>query len=373
MRNKIWIPEVSTDINKSEKNTIDVPIVNLKGLFYIELIDANTGKIKEAYQFSNTITDRCMNALGSRTALVWGDPATGSNIGNALNNAMQLGAGSSAATGTDTNLQTPYTTGGNSGPGRTTANGGISDTNGYVTASVSASISQSAYYYYRYSRLFDEAMANGPIREIGIWNNQDLMVRTLIRDVNGNPITINKTNQEQVRVTYEYRMFPPTTGSTSVIVLGNTSHSISIMPANTENVNLWGGGGFGLMTRFGGWNANPINSIQARAWGSGTRLYGGVPTGSLFLSGSGLSPGSASYPTTYSLKDYYRDVDFIWNTSDGNHTLGIGVVSFALFPVSIPSTDHFAIQFDPAISKTDLQRLTLRFRFSWNRSGSGNV
>jgi hypothetical protein len=388
MRNRIWIPETSLTTPNNPTLSVSLPPVRLQGLFHIEVLDAKTGQVKKEYSFSNTITNTMMNRLGARTAFIAGDALTGSDINNMLSlGDMQLGSGSTPTTGTDLRLQGPYITGGPSNNGRvnSSTNGGIAETTGYVTASVSASVSQSAYHFFQFVRLFDETVANGPVREIAVFPRASVgvsvaataSIRTLIRDENGTPVTINKTNQEQLRVRYEYRLFPPSTGSTFVTVLGTTSHSISLMPVRTAEGTVWGGAGTqtGFTRFFGGFSTSTDFILQARLYGSGSenRLYGGAPTGSPLLSGTAAVNTSASFPATYSIGDYYRDIDVFWSPAVGNFPNGIGLITLSWFPPFVTTTEQFAIQIQPAIQKGNLQRLQMRFRLSWDRSGSGNV
>jgi hypothetical protein len=384
MRNRIWIPETSLTTPNNPTLSVGLPPVRLQGLFHIEVLDAKTGQVKKEYSFSNTITNTMMDRLGARTSNIDGDALTGSDINNMLSlGDMQLGSGSAPSSGTDTRLQGPYAAGGPSNNGRvdSNTNGGIAETTGYVTASVSASVSQSAYHFFRFVRLFDETVANGPVREIAVFPRTSFgataSIRTLIRDENGTPITINKTNQEQLRVRYEYRLFPPRTGSTFVAVLGTTSHSISLMPVRTAEGSVWGGAGdqVGFTRFFGGFSTSTDFILQARLYGSGSgnRLYGGAPTGSPLLSGTAAVNTSASFPTTYSIGNYYRDIDVFWSPAVGNFTNGIGLITLSWFPPFVTTTEQFAMQIEPVIQKGNLQRLQMRFRLSWDRSGSGNV
>lgn len=358
-RIKIWAPErqLST-LNIQNKNTpndvvtIDLPSPKIEGWFTVQLLDANTKNIIEQHTFPNVITDNGMNAIGSKT------------FSPAIISSLQAGQGTSTPTGTDTSLASPLAG---------VANTGDSFGETYGSGTDGAGMT---YWYARINRLFVESQANGNITELGWWNGSnasgDFCVRTLVRDSGGTPIVITKTSQNQLRVIYEYRLYPPTGSDVSgTISVGAQTYGYIIRPQNIFQEQGWGTGPFGF-SQNGGTAFSMFQGywrVQAH-WTSDSWRTLVPPTSSSFDT-SRYSNFSSVTSETYVGNSYQRDFNLILSPSVGTTQIRMialkewGSVTDSLTANIQPT---WQIYFDPPFSKSNTEQLSLRFRSTWRRS-----
>src|SRR5690606_35683965 len=187
-RRRIWVPEAPM---LNLRRYIEVGAVRhavaVEGHCTVELIHARTGLIKRRLHFRNLITDAGLDAL-----------AGGAGIGGLINY-LAVGTGSSWPSYADTSLDAEIE--------RTTSNGGFGDSDAMV-----GSGDLVEYWRRIRTRVFTEDQANGNLAELGFFSSSSggtMWNRQLFRDELGNPTTITKTNEDQLRVTYEYRIYPP--------------------------------------------------------------------------------------------------------------------------------------------------------------------
>ena len=358
-RIKVWIPE-----NVTPQNSPNTPLsfhVAFEGHFDIDLIDAKSGVVKNNWKFRNVITNQMMDAIGS--ASLFG----GGSVDTCLNR-MRVGIGSAIPSGTDTNLQSPI---GNF----VTANGGFGDEQGFV----SGSSPTGSFHFLRKTRLFDVGDASGSITEVGWFTPTNfLMVRALVRDsVTGAPTTIVKTDQEQLRVRYDLRMLPPTVTSSYQLVIGATTHSLTIYPnaitGSSTSISTWGF----FLINFGGFN---WNSGFARAYTFSSISFAGGPwdvSRAINLFNRGIQD-TGSFITPYITGSYYREGTHSFAaTNTAINAYPSGIVALGISPTlstfpSVPNDHNHAwiITVDPPIFKSDTQEFRLFTRFSWSRSGT---
>lgn len=304
--------------------------VMVEGYFTVELIHARTGLVKRRLHFRNLITDAGLDALA------------GGNGISGLINYLAVGTGSSEPSYTDTTL--------NAEVARTNSTGGFGDSNEMVGAG------DLVEYWRRIrTRVFTEAQANANLTELGFFSSSSggtMWNRQLFRDELGNPTTITKTSEDQLRVTYEYRVYPPWDDVVQEIEVNGVPIEVVNRPQSVDSAS------------WGTWNTgNPaLNSL------------GVVTTVSLQASESDTLPGrsgisSGTQASSHEVQSYtpgtwYREREARWNPSAANFATGIGL--FASQAAGSPSI-RFASKVTPKIMKQDTQRLIVMERWTYAR------
>ncbi len=252
-----------------------------------------------------------------------------------------VGTGSAVPAFTDTTLQTWRAA-------TSTLNG--PDATGIV-------VTPAYYYYARRVYRFAAGAASGNLSEVGLASggssSSALFARALIRDSGGNPTTITVLPDEVLDVTYEVRAYADTSDVAGSVVIGGVTYTTTCRRAM-----LSGGNQYTNRFLFGQWFQSDFSDE------TGTYVYAGTvgpvtgqPSGerqqnSYNASGT-LSPGPVG--------SYYMDTTAAWELSQGN--VAGGVRSY------MPGSQFgaFQVQFDPALPKDATKRLTLTFRWSWER------
>jgi hypothetical protein len=352
-RIRVWAPEVVQQTTvELESSVVDLPSPKIEGCFTVQLLDAKTKDILKEHTFPNVITNAGMNAIATRTSVP------------TLLNSLQAGQGSTTPTGTDTGLSSPLAGVANSGDGFGETYGSASDAFGIT------------YWFGRVNRLFTETQANGNITELGWWNRSDasgdFTVRTLVRDGSGTPISITKTSDNQLRVIYEYRVYPPSGSDvTGTLTIGTASFNYTIRPQNIFQERGWGtrpvepfiNGGVGYNLFQGDW--------QVRAeWTSDTwRTL--VPATSTSFDRVKYDVFTSVTNESYVANSFQRDFNLVLDPSVGNTQ----IVMIAVSPWSSRGDTFdfnqeavWQIFFNPPLSKSNTQRVSLRFRSTWARN-----
>lgn len=332
-----------------------IPVaVTLDGRYELELLDAKTKNIIDSWSFSNILTDGGLNTIGSL------------QVGESFAfTYFQVGEGSTPVSSSDTGLVSPIA-------GRISA----SDEADVV---VSGSDASGSYWQTTISRIFVEAEGNGNITEVGAFTLSSggrLTTRALVRDNTNTPVTITKTSSNQLRLRYTIRMYVPQNDVTGSFLLGTGSYDYVIRPQGIMSSYVWGygpalsgpttNGGYFYEILRGQWNTSTLGAISSP---SGTLVN---PTGTISLGGS-TSNCSSTTPTGYVDNTFYRDIDFVFNPSTGNHGT-TGIRAMKIQPIARTNTNtiggdaHYQMTFSPPIPKTNVNQFTLRLRFGWSRS-----
>ena len=275
---------------------------------------------RELPPFHNLITDLGLNRFGSASA-------------DSLYNRCHVGTGTATPSVTDTQLQTFLAAVGTT-PATAIANSGPPDYYSYRTFTWTSSIG---------------ALGNNNLTEIGIsgqTTNGLLFSRELIRDSDGNPAAFPITDDEQLEVTYELRLYPNLNDVPATVMVGSNSHDTITRPIAVTDTSFWG----------------PSNSSTNAARSTVGSAYSGdlVPYTNALNSVSGPLGGASSGATApYTDGNFYRDISNTWNISTGNGN--IRVVTFRF------NCAAFQVRFDPVITKLNTQVLTLHQRISWAR------
>src|SRR5690606_2776896 len=158
------------------------------------------------------------------------------------------------------------------------------------------------------------------------------------------------SSDEQLEVTYELRLYPNLNDVPATVMVGSNSHDTITRPIAVTDTSSWK-------------PAQPPSSlVNAARSSAAVAAYSGdlVPYTNSTTSLSG-SLGNASSGTTapYTDGNFYRDISNTWNISTGNGNIRVVMFKF--------NCAVFQVRFDPVITKTNTQVLTLHQRIPWAR------
>jgi hypothetical protein len=330
-RGRIWTPEAPFVIaRRTPEALLAMPDVGISGRFTIELVHARTGGVARRHEFNNLVVNAGLDVLG-----------TGS-----LDSAIAycaVGTGSTPPTENDVGLEAELT--------RTNNAGGFSDSSG--------SAPSYAYYWRRRTRVFTQAQANGNLTEIGFFKNATgapMWCRQLIRDSAGNPTTITKTSEYELRVVYEWRVYPPAGDVPGTVTVNGATVATTTRAIRLNEM---------------GWTDSPANlgvydTYQSYVTVRETTQPGNLGGNSAWALGTldaGYAPGSL-----------YRDSTVVLGASAANWTGGVGSFEgfahvYWQYGANVYYRFHTALA--TPIMKTATQKLTLVQRMSWARHHIG--
>lgn len=309
--------------------------LGLKGFFHVQLIEAKTGRVKFESRFENLITTAGLNFIGSN------------NITSAF---QYLGVGADAtppAMG-QTDLIAPIMNGPN--PYRTNANGGTNDVDSVAGAP--------DYYVSKVrTRLFTELEANGNLAELGFFSaatGGTMWTRQLFKDDLGNAVVITKTNEDQLRVTYELRVYPPIADVVVPgVMINGVSTTLTYRAVGLGPVaNQWGG----IINIFP-WEQRAGHVMESDVLSA--KDSNPAPAGTVVHS-------SETQPA-YVNGNFYRDVVYVWDAGVANSfATGIGKF-YRDYSGAGGNTARrrWEVSFNPKMVKTNLMKLTITSRISW--------
>ena len=307
--------------------------VAVEGYFTVELIHARSGLVKRRLRFRNLITNAGLDALAGGTAI------------DSLITYLAVGTGSSEPSYTDTTL--------NAEIARTNSTGGFADSDAMV-----GSGDLVEYWRRIRTRVFTENQANGNLAELGFFSAAQggtMWNRQLFRDELGNPTAITKTNEDQLRVRYEYRVYPPWDDLVQEIEVNGVPTEVVNRPLQVSSASRWGAGSSG---------AGALNNLGV----VGTGLWQAYETGTLPGRGGAPSGTSADASSTavqsYTPGTWYREREARWEPSRANFATGIGLFqSYA----NTASSPVFGSKVTPKLMKQDTQRLIIMERWTYAR------
>lgn len=340
-RSSLWVPQApAIHLVRTLEADLATPAAGLSGHFTVEVVHGPTGDVRRRLEFPNLITNAGLNALG-------GNPIA------SLVNYLAVGDGQreefAVPSVNDQSLDhelvrtaTPAGDGAGVAPG-------------------------AAYHWYRRTREFAQGVAEGNLTELGFFSTGPtggvLWNRQRFKDANGQNTVVSVTSFDKLRVTYEWRIYPPANPAgnvTSEVTISGVTHQVVTATRMAGYEYSWGtgGGAPGLLTGLGAF------TNRGGYWESNQ-----VPT---YL---GTSPGAADWGGTvtfdaYQSGNYYREGELVLNPDTGNFNTGIGGIG------SLKTNDYagynscgFVHCFTPKIAKTDTKRLAVRLRLGWGRYG----
>lgn len=278
---------------------------------------------RELPPFRNLITDLGLNRFGSTPS-------------SSVYDRCHVGTGTATPSVTDTQLQNFLAAVSTENPVTSIANSGPPDYYSYRTFTWISAVG---------------ALGNNNLTEIGISGqntNGLLFSRELIRDSSGNPAAFPITDDEQLEVTYELRLYPNLNDVPATVMVGSNSHDTITRPIGVTSTSGWGPVELGQSDFF-------VNAARGTA-----NAYSGdlVPYTDSNLSGL-LGAASSGATAPYTDGNFYRDVSNTWSISTGNGNIRAVLVTFRCA--------SFQVRFDPVITKLNTQVLTLHQRISWAR------
>ena len=323
-RNRIWIPEATSPVTES---IVELPPIGIGGYFYVDLIDAKSGEIKQHLEFPNLITDAGLDLIGTGVKL------------NVVYNELAVGTGTSTPAVTDTALDAQVDS--------TTSDNGIADADGTVST-------PREYAFRRRTRVFLEGEANADLTELGWKVGSTLANRALFKDLAGNSTTVFKTDNDLLQISYEYRIFAPTVDLSGSFDLGIGSGSTSYMlrPQNVGQADGWGA----LRTDMGDFTS-PFAKVHETAQ-LGSRTGNNDPSPS--------AEESSNTFLTYTSSNFFRDMEYEWTYSDAVFGSGIGLITWNPW-FSSGNKAIWQMFLSSSLEKTNTNKFTIRFRQRWDR------
>lgn len=236
---------------------------------------------------------------------------------------------------------------------RTNNNGGITD----VITLASSPDWESVF---ERTRVFLEAEANDNLSEVGIFRNAagaPMWTRQLLRDAAGDPTTITKTNEDQLRITYTIRAIPDLTIAQQVINIEGVDITVSDRVASLHRPNA--------------------ELHSAARWFSlfSSSDFSGAAMESNVFPALGASPDASTGRDTntgearlaYTAGTFYRDYRLEWGAGVANgFATGVGSVVFG-YRGNVYFESNYMTTFDPKLNKTDLKKLIYTGRVHFNR------
>lgn len=195
-------------------------------------------------------------------------------------------------------------------------------------------------------------LGNVNITEVGVngsAGNENMFSRALVLDASGDPVAFPITDEEQLQVTYELRLYPPLDDSIHQIQIGSTTHDVTVRAANV-NTNQWAPSGT---------SSNSPNFQMVTTNASFNSVFSG-DIGNIFSTPSGTSfANSARGNYSYTNGAYHRDAWASWAPGTANQANRSSTFRC--------SSGHFQMEFDPPILKNSDQVLRLEYRISAER------
>lgn len=309
-------------------------VFSLEGIVErVELYNVRTKKtdlVLDCYPRKNLIVDAGLDGIGNGVRLT------------NLISYMGVGTDNTTPAAAQTSLLAPL-------GARSNSNGGFAD-------SVAYNGTGSVYWQVTRTRVIAAGVATGNLTEFGFFSGLTggtMWMRQLFLS-GGTPTTVTKAADQELRVTYTWRIYIQTTTSVTSISIGGVSTDCTVRAMDVDNDAYWGSTGCVMYLGFwAGLNQN------ARAYESDTFP---TTTGGDF----DASPAEASSLTysTYSNGNFYRDATLTFEPSVANFTTGIGSVAFT--PWSSFSR-ALGMTFSPKVAKDNTYRFTQVIRVTWAR------
>jgi len=286
----------------------------LAGRFKIEAIKRDGTKRVLADWFDNLITNNGLDLFGNSSSYL---------------NYCQVGTGSTVPANGDTALVAR-----------------VAGTSTQQATSQGAQGSEPYFCWRQKTFRFAEGDAAGNLAEVGVGaaSTGNLFSRALILDNMGDPTVITVLEDEVLDVTYELRVYPPTTDWEGTVTLDSVEYDVIGRAAGVTSNTYWTIGADGTN------NVAAASSVYNGAIGAITA----IPAGS-------ASSSSSQSTASYSAGTYQKDATVTWGLSSGNLAGGITAMRV---PFGVGS---YQFGFDPAIPKDNTKVLALTVRQAWAR------
>lgn len=303
--------------------------VGIEGWFTLTLIHARSGLIARELRFHNLIVDTGLDLLGtSQLDTILSHFAVGTS--STAPNAAQVSLGAQV--------------------GITNSSGGFGDQGPTWAAG-------NTYIYARRTRVFTTEQANDVLAEVGVFTASSggtMWCRSLLKDSGGAATTIVKTNEFQLRVDYEVRLYPPNGWGdyTFDALVNGVSRTLTARPLGTSNIIAWNVLSFGLAPS----TLHNVAVNEARFTGLATDVALRAASSTTSFAVTTTNKVNSAYVAG----THYREQTQEWNGSAANDTNyflwgwnGMASTFQALFPV--------------AFTKNNTQKFTIIARILWAR------
>jgi hypothetical protein len=357
--------EYKTEIQSPNENVIEInSTIGIAGYFEVELIHKPTNTVKQHLKFKNIITNAGLEGIGNGSFPgslgPFGDRIQGFGykiIGT--QGYLGVGTGSAEPAATDTTMSAEIGT-------RTRSRGS-------PTIDMQWGNDPSYNYWWRRTtKVLFPGESTGALKEVALFKDLSggiMYCRQLFRDSSGNPVTINKTADDELRVTYEFRIYPMQVENVTTLDINGVSTTCTTRGYNIDDTFGWGSPNNdeqnGLLNGLGTWGTStsaPYNSFYSSSV---------MPALTNSQTGTATAPSSAAWGG-YVANSRYRDVTLIFNPGLG--TLPIGSIiwggAYAFNsggPVSNSTYAPFITTFNPPFIKTENQRFTFVGRMFFGR------
>lgn len=301
-----------------ELGVLEGPPVGVAGYVTCELVHVRTGLIAQRLHFKNLITNAGLN--------------------NALTDSVQLGTlASTLAVGTSSTPPSQGDVALGQEIARASNRGGISDEQGFGPGN--------AYGYFRRYTVFTQAQANGNLTEVGTFFGANLWMRALLRDAVGQPTTIIKTPEYELRIAYEVRFYLTVNAETFSAVVNGVATDITHQS--------WASTWTGSTATLRGLDASAY--FYNRAY---TGTIGALPANEPSGTQHNLSVNSNITLAAYVGSSFTEEITCTWPASLANGSLRSFLLGYPF---------HEKYQLPAPITKTNTQKLVVNHRKTWSR------
>lgn len=302
-RKRLWVPEAPhLMLNRTQRiGALDMPAPGIEGWYELELVHKRTGLIAQRTRFRNVITDQGLNDLAAYAL-------------STLTSYVAVGTGSREPSVVTPALEAEVA--------RTNASGTFAVENAWAA--------NNEYCYYRVTRVFSQAQANANLAEIGCGRQATgpLFSAQLIKDANGNPTSIPKTSEYELRVVYEVRIYPPIDDVTISVPFNGVNRDLTVRPGALGSP----GNNFWLQSAFGG-----MPSTNGTSESTGHLSVSDLVDRTLRPSQNVSLYKNSGVNTPYVAGSYYVEQTMTWDAARANSLMktfvwnGVG----ALFQISL--------------------------------------
>ncbi len=313
----------------SENNIVVESKAKISGQFHI-LVKSPDGSTRE-YEFDNLITNNGLNKIGR----------------NVLPTRLLAGSGNTAPTFTDTQMQALLAS--------STVK---SDAGAWTVVSTVETATNPHYITWSYAFVFPKNTAVGIWAELGSgWGTTDLFSRALIKDAEGNPITLTVVTDEEVTVTYSVRAYLPYIASSTTvntITMNGTEYTLTSRPCLAQTTSLLGQSIFGT---FSTGSVNTILRSYTNVTGMGSAIN--APLAGTLLSSANASNTVSAYVTD----SFYNQ----WTNSVPINLMNHSSISGFISAAWNYGICEVATRVEPPITKTNTQTFSITTRYYWDR------
>lgn len=316
-------PYLNTRPTLEMKDPAEITL-GLEGRFRWELI--RKGKVIQRGEMKNLIVDGGLDAIGAGITI------------NTLINTLHVGTGSSTPAANQTALDADLAS--------TASNGGFAD--GATTSGTGFT-----YWFKTRTRLFTEAEAIGNLTELGFFSAAGTMFnRQLFKDTGGNPVSVPKTADDQLKVIFEWRIYSQQVADVQNIDISGVMTEVQTRAIHTHI--YWDD----PITDLGRWHN--------RMWANTSNVLPNPDT--IYSTGGGAQAihnqtGATTYP--YVGGSFQIEVENRWEPAAYASNIG-GIL---WLPVASSSSNNFLMLsvFNPVITKDNTRRVIYRARATFPR------